>query len=230
MISSSELAATRQLPGFPTQPTRRTDIGGMCWILTTVVFFAGQIVAQAAWIGTPYSLVHNPISDLGTTVCETVNRGTTVLYVCSPLHTVMNISFAVTGVLILLGLVLTRNVWPRRRLTTWGLSCLALAGLGKVVVGFVPWNVDPTIHTLGGLGFIIADVGLILLGLAIGRELRWLASLPLLLGVVGLIGLMGWRSGVIVVGVGERLADYPMFVWFVVLGTSLIAWSRSRPA
>jgi hypothetical protein len=79
------------------------------WILT-LEFFAGQAVAQAAW-RTPYSLLTNSISDLSNTACGSwppasvhlASLGLSATYVCSPRHSVMNVSFSATGVLILLG-------------------------------------------------------------------------------------------------------------------------------
>lgn len=86
------------------------------WILT-LLYFIGQAVAQGAWT-TPYSLIDNRVSDLGNTACGRTLANT---YICSPLHAVMNTTFVLTGVLILVGLFLTRSIWPQRRLTTWAL-------------------------------------------------------------------------------------------------------------
>lgn len=46
-------------------PRLRLSLGGAAWILT-LLYFVGQIVAQAAWT-TPYSLIDNRVSDLGNT-------------------------------------------------------------------------------------------------------------------------------------------------------------------
>jgi hypothetical protein len=45
----------------------------------------------------------------------------------------MNATFVLTGVLILVGLLLTRSIWPRHRLTTWGLIFLGVAGVGTIL-------------------------------------------------------------------------------------------------
>ena len=45
----------------------RLPVGGAAWVLT-LLYFVGQIVAQAAWT-TPYSLIDNRVSDLGNTAC-----------------------------------------------------------------------------------------------------------------------------------------------------------------
>lgn len=99
-----------------TAPQLRLLLGGGSWILT-LLYFIGQAVAQGAWT-TPYSLIDNRVSDLGNTACGRTLANT---YICSPLHAVMNTTFVLTGVLILVGLFLTRSIWPQRRLTTWAL-------------------------------------------------------------------------------------------------------------
>lgn len=84
-------------------------LGAILWILS-LEFFVGQAVAQSAW-HTPYSMLTNSISDLGNTACGTwppasvnlARPGLSASYVCSPRHAVMNVSFIVAGVLILLG-------------------------------------------------------------------------------------------------------------------------------
>ncbi len=116
-----------------TAPQLSLLLGAGSWILT-LLYFIGQAVAQAAWT-TPYSLIDNRVSDLGNTACGRTLANT---YICSPLHAVMNTTFALTGVLILVGLFLTRSIWPRRRLTTWGLILLGVAGLGTTLVGPEP--------------------------------------------------------------------------------------------
>ena len=196
----------------------RTALGGVLWILT-LVFFAGQALAQSGWTGTPYSLVHDTISDLGTSVCQRAVRDGHAVELCSPWHAAMNVAFVLTGLLIFVGLLLLGQRWPATRLARFGLVCLALAGVGKVVVGWVPWNVDYTLHTLGGLGFLVGDLGLICLGLALRSRRRW-AALAIVLGAIGLLTAPAGT------GIAERLADYPMFVWFVLVGIAALRDAR----
>ncbi|HEY6681513.1 MAG TPA: DUF998 domain-containing protein, partial [Propionibacteriaceae bacterium] len=108
----------------------RLRVGGAAWVLT-LLYFIGQIVAQSAWT-TPYSLIDNRVSDLGSSACGRTLANT---FICSPLHAVMNVTFVLTGALILVGLFLTRSIWPRRRLTAWGLVLLGVAGAGTILVG-----------------------------------------------------------------------------------------------
>jgi len=199
-------------------------LGGICWILSLEFFFV-QAFVQSAWTGSPYSLLNSPISDLGVTSCQTVMRGMRSFYLCSPLNALMNVSFIVTGLLLLFGLYLTRTVWPRTRVMRYGLAFLVLASLGKIVVGLVPENVNPPLHYLGALGFVCSNIGLIMIGRGIWQRRRWVGELSVFLGVIGLIGA-GLFIPLEVVGYGggaaERLADYPLIIWFAVLGLNVI--------
>jgi hypothetical membrane protein len=79
----------------------------------------------------------------------------------------MNTTFVLTGVLILVGLFLTRSIWPQRRLTTWALILLGVAGLGTILVGLSLENVNVLFHLIGALNIPAGNAAMILLGLAI---------------------------------------------------------------
>jgi hypothetical membrane protein len=220
------MARTPQTPRPPrtTQSSARLTflVGGGAWILAAV-YFVGQGIAQAAW-RTPYSLIDNWVSDLGSTTCGATVADT---YICSPLHAVMNSTFVLTGVLILVGLFLTWSVWPRRRLTTWGLVLLGVAGAGTILIGLSPENVNVFVHLVGALNIPAGNVAMILLGLAIWRDRREMAWFSLLAGVVGLLGMLAGPFLVILTGHGgglaERIALYPLIIWLIVFGLSVIA-------
>jgi hypothetical membrane protein len=188
-------------------------LGGASWILT-LLYFIGQLVAQAAW-KTPYGLLDNRVSDLGNTEC---GRTLANAYICSPLHAVMNATFVVTGVLILIGLFLTRSLWPRRRLTTWGLILLGVAGAGTIMVGLSPEIVNVLFHLIGALNIPAGNAA------SGATELAWFS---ILFGVVGFLGLLGGPVLVILTGHGgglaERIALYPLIIWLIVFGASLVS-------
>jgi hypothetical protein len=212
-------------------------LGGVMW-MSTLVYFVGQAIAQAAW-KTPYSLVDNPISDLGNTACgqwppasagsqlaERLGAGSG--YVCSPLHSVMNVSFVAAGVLLLLGLYFTRRQWPSRRRSTWGFVSLTLAGLGKIVVGLVPENSSLLLHELGGLGSLMSIIGVLLFGLAVWQTRRRVAVFSVEIAALGLLGILGSFAAPVLGhghGASERVEMYPVFVWMFVLGLSLV-WAN----
>jgi len=216
----------------PRRPARLSLLlGGGSWILT-LLYFIGQAVAQAAW-RTPYSLIDNRVSDLGNTACGRTLANT---YICSPLHTLMNATFVLTGVLILVGLFLTRSIWPRRRLTTWGLILLGVAGAGTILVGLSPENVNALIHLIGALNIPAGNAAMILLGLAIWREHIKLAWFSVLSGVIGFLGLLVGPVLAILAGHGgglaERVALYPLIIWLIVFGFAILGkkvWPSDNP-
>jgi hypothetical membrane protein len=216
---------TRQ---FPASRDRQVALGAACWVLT-VVFFVGQAVAQAAST-VPYSLAGNNISDLGNTACGTFAQGRYRADVCSPLHGVMNATFIATGLLMLSGAVGSRRAWPRRRLTTAGLVMLVLAGAGQVLVGFRPENVSLGLHALGAVfGIAGANVGVLLLAVAVWRTSPWTALLSLVVGVLGLVSFLLFVSAPSIglgTGLVERLAGYPVVLWMIVVGCFLL-WSAT---
>jgi hypothetical membrane protein len=138
----------------------------------------------------------------------------------------MNTTFILTGVLILVGLVLTRSIWPRRRLTTWGLILLGVAGAGTILVGLSPENVNVLLHLIGALNIPAGNTAMIVLGLAIWRERPKLAWFSVLAGLIGFLGLLVGPVLVILTGHGgglaERVALYPLIIWLIVFGSAIL--------
>ncbi len=202
----------------------RIAIGALCWIVGAQ-WFITQFVVQASW-RTPYSLAHNYISDLGAVNCRT-ERG--LGYVCSPLHTVMDVSYVIFGICTIAGVVLLWVLWPRRRLVVVGLVLLVLLGLGKVVIGLAPEDQRLFLHTLGSLGILIGNVGALLLGFGLRRYSRWMATIFL---AVGIVGILAFCLDLLprldpIRGALERVSDWPLPLWLIVLGV-LILFGRAR--
>ena len=79
----------------------------------------------------------NWISDLGTAD--------------SPLHWVMNGSFVLQGVLISVGAILMRRLFPAKWTFQIALLLFLISGLGVLVVGLVPEDKVAEVHRLGAL-------------------------------------------------------------------------------
>ncbi|SHM94457.1 DUF998 domain-containing protein [Cryptosporangium aurantiacum] len=193
-------------------------LGGLALAVAGVAFFVGQVVVQSAWT-TPFSWADNNISDLGMVSCGT--WGDPARYVCSPWHPLMNAVFVVNGVLIAIGVVLGLRGRAARGL-------LLAAAVGCVLVGYAPADVDENLHVLGAvLVFLLGNAGMIA-ARSVTRGPRWL---PVLFGVVGLVatGLHLSKQGL---GLGvagmERLALFPLFVWFVIEGVLIVRDARRR--
>jgi len=208
-------------------------LGAACWILALHNLAIEPIVA-AAW-PTPYSYSENAVSDLGITTCgpfENPGRGS--VYVCSPRYALWNASLVAFGLLIIAGAILTRRAWPERRSTIVGLTLLAVAGAGVILIGLVPANVNLAVHGIAGLvEFVGQNVAMLVLAVATWGTQRWLAVFSLVCAAVGLAATVLFFSGQhLGLGVGgmERLAVNPFAAWLAVVGIWLLCsrWRRGR--
>jgi hypothetical membrane protein len=203
-------------------------LGAISWILT-IAYFVAQPIVAAAW-DPAYSFSNNTISDLGNARCgpseEPWRRGA---YLCSPRHALMNVVFVLVGFFTVLGAWVARDYWPSRRLAKTGLALVALSGVGGILVGLAPGDVNLSLHLAGAALQFPAAVGPLLLGLATPRERRWERTFSFAIGALGIVGVLLFVSGLHVgLGVGgtERLAFDPLTAWTVVLG-GVILWRAS---
>jgi hypothetical membrane protein len=211
--------------------TRRAVwLGAIVWILA-VQFFVAQVVVQLAWV-TPFSLTQNFISDLGNTTCGPYPLDSS-MYVCSPWHAWMNLSFVLLGLIILVGAALVRTAFPPGPFRAAGLMLLALAGAGIIAVGLFPEDVNIMYHRLGAAAhFILGNLGMVALGISL-RQARLrpvLAVYSIVSGVVGLLATALFVSDhYLGMGIGgmERLAAYPLPLWLIAGGISFV---RNVPA
>lgn len=212
-------------------PGTRTTIGAMCWILTLGYFVAEPIVA-VAW-PEPYSFAGNAISDLGATTCgEFIEFGGEPVFVCSPWHALMNGSFVVVGLLTAAGAVMTRRTWPRRRDATLAVWMVVLAGVGAVLVGFAPIDVNLAVHALGSILQFPGAVAPLLLVRSTWSTRPRVALVSLLCGLVGVVASGLFFAGAYLglgLGTMERLAIYPLTIWTGVVGLILLH-ARSESA
>jgi hypothetical membrane protein len=146
----------------------------------------------------------------------------------------MNTVFVMVGVLTAAGAVLTRGIWPRRRVTSVGVAFVVLAGVGGILVGVAPANVNLAAHGAGALLQVPGAVGPLLLGVAAWSVQRPVAAFSLLCGVVGSAASLLYFSGSdlgLGLGVMEHLAFDPLTVWTTVLGVVLLGrWLAARRA
>jgi hypothetical membrane protein len=210
----------------------RLVAGGIAWIASTLGYFVAQGFVAAAWVHPSYSWSSNYISDLGNTACGlfAVPHGTKVL-VCSPRHTSMNAAFVLTGVLVIVGALLLRRLWPERRLSRIATWLFVISGMGKVVVGLVPENTRIGLHLLGALNVPVIAVAMVLVSWAMLPFDRSLAIVGLVLAAIALVGTVLSTAGQFThglylgLGVGgmERISDYPTSLWLLLLGVIAVA-------
>lgn len=211
----------------------RTFAAGVVWVCAAQ-FFLAQVIAQSRWT-TPFSLATNYISDLGNTTCGSY-PAVAGKYVCSPWHTLMNVSFVLQGVIILSGAVLARPAFEGLRQRELIFFLLVVTALGMFGVGLFPEDVNNGAHVLSaGTQFITGNAAMIAFGLAANRVRRWRAFnvYSITFGVTGLLATAlfaeGYGLGLGVAGL-ERVAAYTLPVWLITSGALMTsAPSRRRP-
>jgi hypothetical membrane protein len=205
-------------------------MGAMAWILA-LQFFVVQGIVQAAWT-TPFSLAHNMISDLARVTCGPLLRAPGIEVACSPWHALMNASIALNGVLIPLGVVLTRSWWPTNRWLRTGLTMIALTAPGHFLVALFPSDTAPLGHLIGaGSILVLGNPGMVIAGMALWLERRGQAVASLLLGLTGIVGTLLFLY-LVDVGIGlggmERVAFYPLTLWCGYQGIAIARESMRR--
>jgi len=203
--------------------TDRYDWMGPAIAVLSSWYFAAQVLV--AWTFRPqYSFITNTISDLGNTSCSPPNSG-----ICSPLNFVMNASIFILGVAMIVGSVLIFSEFSfslhRRERTAAiaGFACLALGGLGAILVGVVPENINTAhLHTVGtALVIAFGQLAILILGLVLREIPDWLREFMLVTSLLVLLAgitIAGKHQFGIGSGALERLAQYPESVWLILFG------------
>ncbi|WDF81713.1 DUF998 domain-containing protein [Lacticaseibacillus pabuli] len=221
--------------------TNRIKLGSLGLALGALVFWITEFITAAAWSHPAYSYTYDFISNLGV-------RGPSVLFgqtMISPLSWLMNLGFMSFGVLIFIGILnlpLTNN-WRR-----WVLVGLAVAlMIGGILVGYFHGSGEALIDGTGmyhSLGAFVAFTAGNCLMIALGRlKLDLLQSnrvrkLLVILGIIGLLGMFSYLGAIIfsadnhpliIIGLIERTAVYPILIGSLMTGYQLRRESREAP-
>ena len=211
---------------IPESDDRKSRIGLLLYI-SSVQYFLIQLLVAIRW-SPPYSLSRNTISGLGNTTCGVFNGR----LVCSPLHTVMNVSFVVLGVTMMVGSVLVGSAHSTRRGDKVGFTFVGIGGFGVIFVGLFPENSVSAIHaTASALPFVVGNIGVLTLGLSLELPAR-VRIFTVLAGVIALVAL-AFYAGSHYVGLGEggleRFVAYPQTLWLIVFGAYFAFGAQKLP-
>lgn len=199
---------------------------GQILYITSIQYFLIQILVAQQW-SPSYSLTRDTISDLGNTSCGTFNAR----FVCSPLHSLMNVSFVILGLAMTLGSVLIFHQVLKSRSATAGCASMALSGIGVVMVGIFPENSISALHGLGAaVPFVMGNIAIIVLGYSLNLPVP-LRIYSFLSGACALLALVSYASSHYL-GLGEggieRAVAYPQTVWLIVIGLYMLTRSPIR--
>jgi hypothetical membrane protein len=229
---------------IPDTASTRQYIGAWS-VLSVLQYFAAESAVIGAWGGPqPYDRRTGWISDLGAVHCG-IYEGREV---CSPLHWLMNVSFVVQGLGMLLGALLLSSgllcvaaragarVHPGRRkpwlAALWVRILMGIAGAGTMIVGLVPEDIGSGWHFAGALMYFIGGAfALLALGVLWLRQ----AGLGWFVMVCGLVSLTALAAGSLTgmevpePGALERLMGYPVTVGVATAGLIIaqrVHWHR----
>ncbi len=202
---------------------RHPLVGPTMW-LTSIQFFILQVVVASGWKTPPYSWRLNAISDLGATHCALFDGDR---FVCSPLHSLMNISLTLLGIAMVIGSVL---LYSKLRSSRVAFSLMVVAGIGAILVGIFPEDSTFWAHIAGqDLAFVFGNIALIIFGFTL-RFPRWFRWYSIASGAVALMALVLFLSNhrfFLDLGGMERVVAYPLIIWLIVAG-SYTAITRDR--
>ncbi|MCT2281105.1 DUF998 domain-containing protein [Micromonospora chalcea] len=211
----------------------RNRLAGACWLLAAVSFLAANVLVGLAWDQPRFSWAEHNISDLGNVTCGVWDTSRP-RPVCSPWHPAMNAVFVAAGLLLALGALLAHRALRPGRAAAVAVVSIVAAGIGYVLAGLYPADVDENRHVLGAL-LVFAFGDAALLAAALARRsplLREMVAVSALLGLLGLAGTVLFLARVDAgIGVGgmERVAVFPLFAWVTTVGLRLLGFRRSRP-
>jgi hypothetical membrane protein len=207
--------------------SRRAVFGAVLLILCALQFVVGEKIAASAWVSPRYGYAHYYISDLGVTACDGK---------CSPLHTVMNVSFVLLGVLFLAATVLLIGYLPRRARTTQILLAVLFA-MGLAAVAAI--HAQPQsgrlvlFHAIGALvALLVSNYSLVRIG-AFARKLQAPQSFTVACIVLGSTGLVCTCLFAIVSPtlprpIFERAATYAFLLGCVITGIAILYSQANR--
>ena len=217
---------------FPDVAATRFYVGALAK-LSVLQYFVAEAAVIGAWAGAePYSRRTGFISDLGAVACGEFDGRD----VCSPAHLLMNASFVVQGVGMIVGALLLGSALlccaarPGVRTRRGGAGVAAggtarlltgTAGAGTVIVGLVPEDARSAWHVAGAVIYFAAGaLALLVIGWLWLRQtpLGWIILACGVVSTGALIAAALTGLDVPEPGTLERLMGYPITIGVAAAG------------
>jgi hypothetical membrane protein len=205
------------------------NVAGLLCIVAPLQWFILVFVAQAYYPS--YSITKNDLSDLGATCHNAVGPTPGVCTIYQSASIIWNVTLSLFGILTVVAAYFIYRGLKNRLFCTF----LGLFGLGALIAGVVPENVNLTVHGLGALvSFVAGAVAAITVyRLRLGSRLFTIVSI--ILGIISIAGLIllifvpfaTLESSLIGHGGDERIIVYPLYVWEMIFGAVLLARKRT---
>lgn len=208
-----------------------TVLGATPWLLMVLTLLVEIPVAMA--FKPSYDPVHLTISDLGATTCTVLSYPKGPVAVCSPLHSLLNLTHAFGGVALGAGGVLLRGLAPPGWRRVGFVALMVATGASWLAAVLVPVDLDLTWHALVALpAFLTAPTALLLVngdqmpGPWWRRSARWIGVGALVIT----IAMLPAQALNLPLGLIERIALYPVVLWFSGTGACVLLQSRRATA
>jgi hypothetical membrane protein len=179
-----------------------------------------------------YRITKNDLSDLGATCHNAVGPTPGVCTIYQPASIIWNVTLSLFGVLTVVAAYIIYRGLKNRIFSTF----LGLFGLGALIAGVVPENVNLTTHGLGALvSFVAGAAAAITVYRLRLTTSRLFTIVSIILGTISIAGLIllifvpfaTLESSVIGHGGDERIIVYPLYVWEMILGAVLLKRKRT---
>ncbi|HEV7195967.1 MAG TPA: DUF998 domain-containing protein [Pedococcus sp.] len=214
----------------PQHVPRRVRLGLACWLVQPFYVVVELLVAAGA--SAQYSLRDDTISALGQVGCSPGHYGS-VVPMCSGSHVVLNAAFLVFGLLRAVGAILVRQLldptwWRAAAVTVWVVS-----GICSAAVGLAPVDRVPLLHSLAaGPVFLLQPFAVVATAIALRRTADGrvgVSTAGLVVFAATVVGTVSFGLGIGLstwVGVLERLALWPAYVWLGLVAATLLTQLR----
>lgn len=201
-------------------------IGLISWIALCAYFFIEAIVIRAS--SAPYSFLNQPMSDLGVIACGTDTYVLADYAICSPHHWLMNWTFFLTGLAILIGAVLLYPLWPKIRSVRIASIFIGIFGVSYGISGIIPADIDFYWHTLTALpGMVVQIPAMILISIAIYKKMTRIFWWTIICTIVTTAALLSLFLQAIFTelpgGLLQRILYASVYIWLT--GTAIGLWS-----